>query len=148
MPIPWFRYEALHQLLSATLSEGVFIRHRRKLSDDELAELVMELDHFWHERCAHRMEPVLHSLLTALLADPRLFDPRRTFGETFVRLSRYLLWVRYVVALEVRSGRTLSQAQMAEWETAFIRCGAEALGQAEEEGLTSDFYLLKGLALL
>lgn len=135
MAIPFFRSEALQQL------PACFARQ-----PDETQAQTME--RLWDEQCAEPLEPLLKSLLQTLLAENNIFDPRCSFGEMFARLSRYLFWIRHAIALEVQAGRALTAAQQAEWRKTFHRHSADALARRDDERLTSDFYLLKGLALL
>ncbi|MGL5602343.1 MAG: hypothetical protein ACRDD5_15825 [Silvania sp.] len=129
MPIPLFRVEALQQFPTV-------------FSHPQTRECP------WDEPFTQLMEPVMKSLLQGLLAENVFADPRCSYGEMFARLSQYLFWVRQAIALEIEAGTRVTPAQLAAWETCFRGYGADSLAQANDDGLSSDFYLLKGLALL
>lgn len=133
--IPFFRAEALQQLPPCFAPPP----------DETKAQT---LERLWDEHCAESLEPLLKSLLQTLLVEHHFFDPRCSFGEMFARLSRYLFWIRHTIALEVQAGSVLTAGQQAEWRKTFHRHSAAALARGDDERLTSDFYLLKGLALL
>lgn len=129
MPIPMFRAEALQQLPAS-------------LAGPQTQELC------WAQQDERVMQPFMKSLLQGLLADNAFYDPRSSFGEIFARLSQYLFWVRQSLALTIQAGNAVTPAQLAIWDKT-LRCGvAEVLPLADNGRLSSDIYLLKGLALL
>lgn len=129
MPIPMFRAEALQQFPS------VFANPQTRECP-------------WDAQFESLMVPFMKSLLQGLLAEHVFADPRCSYGEMFARLSRYLFWVRQAIALEVEAGARATPAQLAAWDKWYRGYSADALALGDDDGLSSDFYLLKGLALL
>ena len=152
MPITWFRIEALQmltRLYPIFPSEQVSCWVAMQTPNNAItATLTQRLDDIWRQQYAHRAEALQIELLRALINAPAFLTPCCSFGEMFARLSRYLFWFRQVIALESLAGKPQSDAQLAQWATLFGEYGGKALTLEGSDGLTSDFCLLQGLALL
>lgn len=138
MPIPILRDEARQQM--ALLWE---IFSRDALPDPDLClsgEPDLPAPH-WRDSVENAIEPLLNSLMLSLVNDEDFFAPRCSLGETFARLSRYIFWFR-------QAAWPLAQQQRSDLLSHFQRHGSQVMALPEREGMTSDFYLLKGLALL
>lgn len=152
MPIAWFRVEALQQLtrlFSLFPVEQVLCWAAMQTPNSAITTtLTQRLDDIWQQQYAHRAEALQITLLWSLIDEPAFLTPRCSLGEMFVRLSRYLFWFRQVIVLESLAGKPQSDTQLAQWATLFGEYGGKALALEESDELTSDFYLLQGLALL
>lgn len=144
MPVPWFRDEARQQIaiLWTIFPKNSLPGVERCLTGSPGDEPC------WHPRVEGELETLQRGLILSLVENPAFFAPRYSLGELFARLSRSLFWFR-LAALKGydRDAPSLHQ-QRCHLQAQFKRCGLEIVMAGESEGMTSDFYLLKGLALL